>query len=261
MSMKIELTDSHTHLYLDTFNDDLNEVIERALAKGVTKMLLPNIDSTSINQLLAVCEKYSENCFPMMGLHPTSVRKDYNLELEAVYNQLKQNSYIAIGEIGLDLYWDKTFLKEQQFVFRRQLQWAKKYDLPVVIHSREAFDEIFKIMDEEISPELKGVFHSFSGNYKQVEKILSYNFYLGINGIVTFKNSGLDEVVKKIPLESLLIETDAPYLAPVPFRGIRNESAYIKKVAEKIASIKQTDLSVIAAITTKNALNLFDRIR
>lgn len=255
--MKYDLTDTHAHLYLKEFENDLDKVIGRALESGVKRIFLPNLDSSSVKDMLRLCEQYKGICFPMMGLHPTSVKENYSDELSFIEEQLSSNQVIAIGEIGIDLYWDKTFLEEQKLVFRTQLNWAKERALPVVIHARDSFSEIFEVMDQEYSPDLKGVFHSFTGNADQVKKILSYGFYIGINGIVTFKNSGLDQIVKDIPVEKLLVETDAPFLAPTPFRGKRNESSYVTKVAGRIAEIKKVDQSELANITTQNALSLF----
>jgi len=255
--MKYDLIDTHAHLYLKEFENDLDEVIGRALENRVKRIFLPNLDSSSVKDMLRLCEQYKGICFPMIGLHPTSVKENYSEELGFLEKQLNSNQVIAIGEIGIDLYWNKTFLKEQQLVFRTQLNWAKERELPVVIHARDSFSEIFEVMDQEYTPDLKGVFHSFTGNKEQVKKILSYGFYIGINGIVTFKNSGLDQVVKDIPLEKLLIETDAPFLAPAPYRGKRNESSYLTKVAEKIAEIKEVGIKELANISTQNALSLF----
>ena len=258
--MQYDLTDTHAHLYLKAFENDLDKVIERAVDKGVKRIFLPNLDSSSVEDMLRICEKYKGICFPMMGLHPTSVKENYSEELSFIEEQLNINQVIAVGEIGIDLYWDKTFLEEQQLVFRTQLNWAKERALPVVIHARDSFNEIFEVMDQEYTPDLKGVFHSFTGNKEQVKKILSYGFYIGINGIVTFKNTGLDQVVKDIPVEKLLVETDAPFLAPTPYRGKRNESSYVAKVAKKIAEIKELGTDELANITTQNALSLFNII-
>ncbi|MCF8345800.1 MAG: TatD family hydrolase [Bacteroidales bacterium] len=255
--MTAEFTDTHAHLYLDAYGDDAGQVVERAINLGVTRIFLPNLNSHSIKDLHRICDQFSETCFPMMGLHPTSVKENYREELDLIRQQLQKRAYIAIGEIGIDLYWDKTFLSEQTDAFRTQLRWAKDASLPVVIHARDSFDEIFSVLDQETGPALKGVFHSFTGNATQAAKILSYGFFIGINGIVTFKNGGLDKVVKDIPVEKLLIETDAPFLAPVPYRGKRNESAYVIEVAKKIAEIYGISISEIAKITTQNALNLF----
>ncbi len=255
--MNCEFTDTHAHLYLDAFEDDLEKVIDRALSGGVNRIFLPNLDSSTVADMNRICEQYKGVCFPMIGLHPTSVKENYNDELLLVEEQLKNNPYIAVGEIGIDLYWDKTFLNEQLSAFEKQLSLAAEYSLPVVIHARESFDEIFGVLDHKHIPGLTGVFHSFTGNIDQARKILSYDFYIGINGIVTFKNSGLDKIVKEIPEDRLLIETDAPFLAPVPYRGKRNESSYVTEVTKKIAEIKELELEELANITTKNALSLF----
>ena len=257
--MGYKLTDTHAHLYLKAFRNDIDEVIVRAVGRGVKRIFLPNLDSSSVEDMLRICEKYKGICFPMIGLHPTSVKENYLDELTGIENELDNDKYIAIGETGIDLYWDQTYLEEQRIAFRTQLTWAKGSDLPVVIHARDSFDEIFEVMDQEHTPDLKGVFHSFTGNAEQAEKILSYGFYIGINGIVTFKNSGLEKIVKEIPLEKLLLETDAPFLAPTPFRGRRNESAYVYDVAKKIAEIKELKMEEVANITTANALTLFTR--
>ncbi len=250
-------TDSHTHLYLDAFDIDREEVIHRAIEQGVTRFYLPNLDSSSVEPMMKLCEVFPDNCFPMMGLHPTSVKENYLEELAFAEKNLSERQYAALGEIGIDLYWDKSFRKQQTEAFRKQLLWAKELDLPVVIHARESFDEIFAVMDEVWDESLKGVFHSFTGNNTQARKALSYGFLIGINGIVTFKNSGLDKVVATIDPKNLLIETDAPFLAPSPFRGKRNESLYVIKVAEKIAEIHAMELTEIAEITTQNTLYLF----
>lgn len=251
------LTDTHTHLYLDEFNADRVEVIQRAMEQDVRSMLLPNIDSSSINDLLQLCEQFPENCFPMMGLHPTSVKENYKDELEIVDHWLQKRTFYAIGEIGIDLYWDKTFRKEQEIAFAEQIELAKKYQLPIVIHMRNSFDEIYDILQDHISAELTGVFHCFTGSMEHAIKIIDMNFMLGIGGVVTFKNSGLDEIVKNIELKHIILETDSPFLAPVPYRGKRNESAYIRLIAKKIAEIKNISVNEVARITTHNANQLF----
>lgn len=258
--MKLNLTDTHTHLYLDAFDKDIDTVIGRAKEAGVERMFLPNLDSSSVSRMLELCSRYKGTCFPMIGLHPTSVGEQFREELEVVETELKKEDYIAVGEIGIDLYWDKTYLQQQQEAFSIQINLAKEYDLPIVIHARESFDEIFAIMDEEAGEGLTGVFHSFTGGERELEKVLSYGFYVGINGIVTFKNSGLDRIAADfIPPERLLIETDSPFLAPVPYRGKRNESAYVMRVAEKLAEVYGMTAGEIAALTTANAKNLFKR--
>jgi len=256
-----EYIDTHAHLYLEAFSSDIDQAIDRAVKSGVKHVFLPNLDSSSISSMTEVCKRHPEVCYPMMGLHPTSVKENFEEELSIISRHLKNENYIAVGEIGIDLYWDKTFIKEQQSAFRTQLHWAAEMGLPVVIHARDSFDEIFQIMDEENIPELRGVFHSFTGSEKEAEKVLSYDFYIGINGIVTFKNAELAECVKNIPPEKLLIETDAPFLAPVPFRGKRNESAYVIEVAKKIAEIHHLSREELAKITTANALQLFTKVK
>jgi len=253
----MQFIDTHTHLFLPEFDQDRDQVIKNAIDHNVQKMLLPNVDITTINPLMELIQKYPSNCFPMMGVHPTSVRADYEKELDIVESWLEKEKFIAIGEIGMDLYWDKTFQKQQEEVFRRQLNLAKKYNLPVVIHARESFDEIFKIIDEEVDDRLTGVFHAFTGTVEQANQIIEWGFMMGIGGIVTFKNAGLDKVVRNIDINHIVLETDAPYLAPVPKRGKRNQSAYIRHIAEKIALIKEISIEKVANITTDNAKQLF----
>lgn len=251
--------DTHAHLYLEAFGEDIDQVIERARNAGVEKILLPNLDSGSIAIMNRLAAQYPGTCYAMIGLHPTSVKENYLEELHQIEQELEKDHYIAIGEIGIDLYWDKAFLSEQQEAFRSQIRWARRSKLPIVIHARDSFDEIFAVMDKEHSGDLTGVFHSFTGNREQAEKILSYGFYIGINGIVTFKNAGLDAVAESIPTERLLIETDAPFLAPVPYRGKRNESAYVALVAEKLAEVHGLEPAKLAEITTNNARTLFSK--
>ena len=254
------IIDSHSHLFSEEFDDDLPQVIERAKAAGITHIFMPNIDSSSINGMLHVAEKYKNYCFPMMGLHPTSVKEDYKSELAIISEYLKQpNRFVAIGEIGLDLYWDKTYLKEQQFVFDQQLQWALEYDLPVVIHSRESTNEIINILSKYKSTPLKGIFHSFTGMADDAKRLLEFdNFMIGINGVVTFKKSHLPIFIKDIPLSRLVLETDSPYLAPTPMRGKRNESAYLSNILLRLAEIYALNKDEIANITSKNSLKVFD---
>jgi TatD DNase family protein len=251
------LTDTHTHLYLEEFDKDREKVIHNAISEGIKYMLLPNIDSTSIDGLLNLCDQYPDNCFPLMGLHPTSVKENYKDELEIVDHWLQKRTFYAIGEIGIDLYWDKTFRKEQEIAFAEQIELAKKHQLPIVIHMRNSFDEIYDILQDHISAELTGVFHCFTDSKEQAIKIIDMNFMLGIGGVLTFENSGLDEVVKNIKLKHIILETDSPFLAPVPYRGKRNESAYIRLIAKKIAEIKNISVEEVARITTHNANQLF----
>lgn len=254
----MELIDSHTHLYLDEFADDRPEVIARAINAGVTRLYLPNIDSTTIGDMMLLAEAYPENCFPMMGLHPTSVKGNYREELDVVRQWLSEGKFIAIGEIGIDLYWDKTFRTEQEEAFEKQLRWGIEYGLPVVIHARESFGEIYRVLDRVWQEGMTGVFHSFTGNHDDVKKITEYGFYFGLNGIITFKNSGMTDVIKSIPRNKIILETDSPFLAPVPRRGRRNESSYVRFVAEKLAGILGMSFSEVADLTTANAEKLFN---
>jgi len=247
------LVDSHSHLFLEEFADDLPQVMQRAREAGVTHIFMPNIDSTTIESLLSVCAAYKEFCFPMIGLHPTSVNKNYKKELDIVAGQLaSSNGYVAIGEIGLDLYWDKTFLREQLLAFEKQVEWALEYHLPIVIHTREAFDYIYK------ETGLTGIFHSFTGTSEEAAKLLDFpGFMIGINGVVTFKKSQLPEVLKDVPLAHIVLETDSPYLTPVPNRGKRNESARLKDTLIKVAEIYRESPEVVAEATSENALKVF----
>ena len=251
------LADSHTHLYLEQFDHDRSMVVENAIAKGVQYMLLPNIDRDSIPGMLALADAYPENCIPMMGLHPTSVKADFRLQLDEVEKWLSQLAFCAVGETGIDLYWDKTFRAEQEISFREQIRLAGKYDLPVVIHSRNSFNEIIAILEDEKHDAMRGVFHCFSGDEEDAAKAISLGFMLGIGGVLTYKNSGLGEVINKVSLNYLLLETDAPFLAPVPHRGKRNESAFLPEIAMKLAEVKNVSPEEIAAITTRNTKKLF----
>jgi TatD DNase family protein len=251
------ITDTHIHLYAEEFNTDRDLLIQKALKSGVGKFYLPNIDSTSISAMHELEAKYPLNCYAMMGLHPCSVNERVEEELKIVGSWLEKRKYHAIGEIGIDLYWDKTFFKQQEQAFRTQIDWALAYNYPIVIHCREAFEEIYNVLSSyKTLP--KAIFHCFSGDIAQAEKILALgNFKLGIGGVVTFKNSGLDKVVENLALEHLVLETDAPYLAPVPFRGKRNEPVYIMEVARKVAQIKQCSISEVEEVTSANAEFIF----
>ncbi len=252
------LIDTHTHLYSSQFDDDRDEVIKAAINSGVEKLLLPNIDLESVNGMHDLVNAYPKNCYPMMGLHPTSVKSDYKSVLNEIKTLLDENNYIAVGEIGMDLYWDKTFINEQADALKIQIEWAKEKQLPIVIHVRDAFDEIFKVIDPLNDDNLTGVFHCFTGTKAQADKIINYGgFKLGLGGVLTFKNSGLDQVIKQIDLEHLVLETDAPYLAPTPHRGKRNESQYVNLVADKLSDIKEINIEEIKAQTTKNANQVF----
>ena len=250
--------DSHAHLYLDQFDDDIDAVIQRAMAAGVQRFLLPNIDHSTINSMMKLSNAYPNNCFPMMGLHPCSVKENYESELDVIHETLQKGGFCAVGEIGIDLYWDQSTLKIQKLAFQKQITWAKEHQLPIVIHCRDAFDEIYELVEEANDKQLKGVFHCFTGSLEEAEKVISLgNFKLGIGGVLTFKNAGLDQLLKNIDLKHLLLETDAPYLAPTPHRGKRNESAYISIIAAKLAAVKNNSIEEIARITSNNAKELF----
>ena len=251
------ITDTHTHLYSEQFDDDRVEVIQRALAAGVTRFFIPAIDSTYTKAMYALEASYPDNMYLMTGVHPTHVKANYLEELAHVKDQLAFRKFIAIGEIGIDLYWDKSTLKPQQEMFRAQIQLAKQYDLPIVIHCRDAFDEVFEILEEEKGPDLFGIFHCFTGTLDQAKKAISYNMKLGIGGVVTFKNGKIDQFLNQISLDHIVLETDAPYLSPVPFRGKRNESSYLLNVLEKISDIYAISTDQVALITTKNSKSIF----
>jgi len=253
----MNITDTHTHLYSEEFDMDRDEMIQRAINNGVTRFFIPAIDSNYIQKMYALESDYPENVFLMMGLHPTYVKDNYLDELQIVEQELANRKFYAIGEIGIDLYWDKTHLKEQQIAFRRQIQWAKKYKLPIVIHCREAFDEIFEILEEEKSADLFGIFHCFSGTYEQALQAISYNMKLGIGGVVTFKNGKIDQFINQIDLKHLVLETDSPYLAPIPYRGKRNESSFIVNVVDKLASLYDLSPEEIVLKTTENSKAIF----
>jgi TatD DNase family protein len=253
----MNITDTHTHLYAEEFDIDRDEMIQRAINNGVTRFFIPAIDSNYIQKMYALESDYPENVFLMMGLHPTYVKDNYLDELQIVEQELASRKFFAIGEIGIDLYWDETHLKEQQIAFRRQIQLAKKYKLPIVIHCREAFDEIFEILESEKSEDLFGIFHCFSGTYEQALQAISYNMKLGIGGVVTFKNGKIDQFINQIDLKYLVLETDSPYLAPIPFRGKRNESSYIVNVVDKLASLFGLSSEEIALKTTENSKAIF----
>lgn len=254
----MQFIDTHAHLYLDKFENDIDQVILNAIESGVTKMFLPNIDSSTIKSMNELAAKYPENCYPMIGLHPSDVKDNYKEELAIVEKEAKTGKYIAIGEIGIDLYWDKTFLPQQQEAFAFQIELAKKYKLPIAIHARDSFDEIFEVLDLHNDDQLEGVLHCFTGNLEQAKRIINYGgFKLGIGGVATFKNGGLDKVIPHVNIEHLILETDAPFLAPTPYRGKRNESQYIPIIADKIAQLKDMKIEKVAEETTKNALELF----
>jgi TatD DNase family protein len=253
----MQLTDTHAHLYLPQFDNDREEAIRRALESGVTRILLPNIDSLSVEPMLNLSAGYPGICFPMIGLHPTSVKEDYREQIANMKEWLKMEKFYAIGEVGIDLYWDRSRMREQEEALSLQVELSIENNLPLVIHCRESFNETVAILEKYRDKNLTGVFHAFSGTPEQAKKVIEMGFLLGIGGVVTFKNGGIDKIVAETGASPLLTETDSPYLAPVPFRGKRNEPAMILHTAEKIAGICQLPLSEIASITTKNAENLF----
>jgi TatD DNase family protein len=252
------LTDTHTHLYSKEFDADRTQLIKTAIKNGITRFFMPNIDSDSIPLMYQVEKEFPENCFAMIGLHPCSVNATVQHELQVMRHWLTRRKFVAIGEIGIDLYWDKTFIQQQQDAFRAQINLAKQYGLPYVIHSRNSFDEVMEIVNEFKSDNIKAIFHCFSGNVQQAEEVIAAgDFKLGIGGVVTFKNSGLDKVVEAIDLKNIVLETDAPYLAPVPHRGQRNNPGYLMLIARKIAEIKNISIEEVAEITTQNSKYVF----
>lgn len=251
------LIDTHSHIYLPEFEKDRSNMLEKAEKEGVSKILMPAIDSSTHTVMLELEEERPLTCISMIGLHPCSVKENYLFELKIVRDYLEKRSFKAVGEIGLDFYWDKTFTEQQYAAFNQQIEWALHFDLPIVIHSRNSTDECIEVVSKHQKGKLRGVFHCFSGDIVQAKRVIDLGFYLGIGGVVTFKNSGLDKVMEEISLEHVVLETDAPYLAPVPFRGKRNEPAYLKYVAEKLAGIKNVEIDEVAKITTDNAEKLF----
>ncbi|MFV0565543.1 MAG: TatD family hydrolase [Flavobacteriaceae bacterium] len=252
------ITDTHTHLYSEAFDKDRSAMINRAIAQGVSRFFVPAIDSTYTAAMLQLENDFPENIFLMMGLHPTHVKENYKDELKHVETLLASRKFYAVGEIGIDLYWDKSTLAIQQEAFKHQIQLAKQYKLPINIHCREAFDEIFEVLEDEKSNDLHGIFHCFTGTLKQAEQALSYNMKLGIGGVATFKNGKIDQFLHQIDLKHIVLETDAPYLAPVPYRGKRNESAYIVEILRKLSELHKLPETEIAQITTQNAKNVFN---
>ena len=251
------ITDTHTHLYSEQFNEDRSEMIQRAKDAGVSRFFIPAIDSTYSESMFSLEKEYPKDVFLMMGLHPTSVKENYTEELAHVKNWIDQRDFFAIGEIGIDLYWDTSFLAQQQEAFRTQIKWAKEKKLPIVIHCRDAFDEIFEVLETEKDDNLFGIFHCFTGNKEQAEKAISYNMKLGIGGVATFKNGKIDKFLNEIDLKHIVLETDSPYLAPTPFRGKRNESSYITNVVDKLIDIYGISFQKIAEITTQNSKDIF----
>ena len=251
------LTDTHTHLYSEQFSDDQDAVIQAALDQNIERFFIPAIDSTYANAMYALEKKYPDNVFLMMGLHPTHVKEDFEKELAFVKKQFEERNFYAVGEIGMDLYWDKTYIEEQKKAFKIQIELAKEKGLPIVIHCRDAFDEIFEVLEEVNDDKLRGIFHCFTGNIDQAKQAISYNMKLGIGGVVTFKNGKIDQFLNEIDLSHIVLETDAPYLAPTPYRGKRNESKYIINIAEKVATVYGKTLEEIAHITTRNSKEVF----
>ncbi len=251
--------DTHSHLFLEEFAEDLPLVMQRAKAAGVSRIYMPNIDCSTIKPLLDTVAQYPDYCFPMIGLHPTSVNADFREELKVMKEMLEQSHpFVAIGEVGMDLYWDRTFINEQFEAFETQIQWSAEYRLPLVIHSRDSFEEVYQVIKRNEHKNLKGIFHSFTGTKEEAERLLQFDgFYLGINGVVTFKKSTLPEVLRNVPLERIVLETDSPYLTPAPNRGKRNESANVKDTLLKLAAIYQCSPENVAEITTMNALKIF----
>ena len=251
------MIDSHAHVYLEEFDGDINDVINSAIEQGVSKILLPNIDRSTSENMMALAKKFPTVCYPMMGLHPCSVKINYQMELRHVEKMLDEHDYIAIGEMGTDLYWDKSFWDEQKEAFEFQCELAQAKQLPIVIHCRESIDETISLIKPWAKKGVRGVFHCFSGSLKQAEEITNLGFYLGLGGVSTFKNGGMDRVIPFLDRSMVLLETDSPYLSPVPYRGKRNEPAYLKLIAERIADLWQTTLSEVDSITTMNTKSLF----
>lgn len=255
----VALVDTHTHLFTEEFDEDRELAVIRAEQAGVKRMFMPNIDDTSVDDMLALCNRH-EFCYPMIGFHPTSVDAGWQERLSVIEQWLRTSGqrFYGIGEVGMDLYWDKTFKKEQMEVLDRQIGWALEFGLPLIIHCREAYPELLEVMEPYKHTELQGIFHSFTGTLDDAEKLLEYpHFMLGINGVVTFKKSNLSQVLKQVPLERVVLETDSPYLAPVPYRGRRNESSFLVKIAEKLSEIYDVSYDVVGQTTTENALKVF----
>lgn len=251
------LADTHTHLNLKEFDADLDDVIQNAIQKGIKYFILPNIDSSTASRINEITDKYPQHCFALWGLHPTSVNENYKDEIQKMNSLFENHKYIGIGETGIDLYWDKTFLTQQQESFRVHINKSISENLPLIIHSRQSHEAIMEVLSEFKTEKLKGIFHCFSGNVEQAEQVIELGFKIGVGGVVTYKNSLLKEVVENISLENIVLETDAPYLSPVPYRGKRNESAYIYEIAEFVAKIKNISISKVAEITTSNTMKLF----
>lgn len=257
--MKEKIVDSHCHLYSESIRDKADEIIERARAAGISNFYFPAIDDETHEHMMALEARYPGTCFSMMGLHPCSVKEDFRRQLEVVESWLKKRPFVAVGEIGLDYYWDTTFKSEQAEAFRLQIDWALRYNLPIVIHTRNAMEDTISIVEEYRGRGLRGIFHCFSGTAADAVRVLESGFFLGIGGVITYKNSGLAEALKEVPLDQMVLETDSPYLAPVPFRGKSNESSYLVYIAEKLAEVKGVPVEEVARITTANVQNIFGR--
>ena len=251
------LTDTHTHIYYETDLQKQEQLMERCFAFNIERLFLPNVDVKSIGMIDDLIERYPNNCFAMAGLHPCDVKENYQEQLTTIYNSIANRKIYAIGEIGIDLYWDKTTLTIQQDAFRKQIAWAKDLGLPIVIHCREAFDEVFEVLESEKDEQLRGIFHCFTGYLAQAKRAIDLNFYLGIGGVVTYKKAGLDVVLAEVPLANIVLETDSPYLAPVPYRGKSNESSYLVHIAQKVAEIYGLSLEEVADVTTENSRKVF----
>lgn len=257
MNFKLGLTDTHTHLYSEEFDIDRKEMMQRAIENGVSRFFVPSIDSSYTENMYGLERQFPENVFLMMGLHPTYVKENYLEELAHVERELERRKFQAIGEIGIDLFWDKSFLKQQQHAFRHQIQLAKKYKLAINIHCRDAFEEVFEVLESERADDLFGIFHCFTGNFEQAQQAISLGMKLGIGGVATFKNGKIDQFLSQIDISHIVLETDSPYLAPVPYRGKRNESSYVSLVAQKLSEIYNLPIEEIAKITTQNSKQIF----
>jgi len=254
----MKLIDTHSHIFLSEFDKDRHEVIQRAKDQGIEHIILPNVDSSTLQPLLEICDTYNDFCLPVIGLHPTSVKADYEDELKIVEIWLSRKKFYGIGETGIDLYWDKTHINEQKIAFTQQIAFSKKMQLPIIIHARESFDEIFEVLDQHSNQELTGIFHSFTGTIEQARKAIAMGFKIGVGGLLTFSNTGIDKIVQQIGIEEIVVETDSPYLAPIPKRGRRNESSYLIYIIEKLAEIKNISAETVAEVTTANAKKLFN---
>ena len=251
------LTDTHTHLYYETDTEKQAALIDRCKAADVDRLFLPNVDASSVPLVISLTQTYPEMCFPMLGLHPCSVKADWEQELNTIQAAVHQLNFVAVGEIGIDLYWDKTYLTEQIQAFKTQILWAKALKLPIVIHCRDAFNEVLEVLQQEQDENLRGIFHCFTGSVEQANQVISLGFYLGIGGVVTYKNAGLDKVAAQIDFKNIVLETDSPYLTPVPYRGKPNESSYLTYIAAKLAELHQTNIETIANVTTQNSRLVF----